>query len=402
VTYFSLQFLLLGVLVYLFVPDSISHYMALLGGAQERALKGWDEVIAPVAPHVDREFFEHAVVGLLISGPPLLFAGMGHALAQRCARALSRRRFRALACGVSLGFASLALTLCLTPWPFCEEVPVDLEFHVVDAVSHRPIAGAFVRLTDAFSDLPDQVAPRALTDRDGRARLSGRFEARGRRSAFRTTATVSPWGRWLEVSAVRHCTRVVPLTALLSSSADAVQPGVSTIALAQGVTPERAFRRIAGLYRASGPYSGHAFEIEPDGRFAYEAWGCTFRSEDYGYVRFHDGEIEFVAIPQHAREINRPVSARYCVVEWGRRVYLSRADESCLEEFCYEALRPEPRAGDERLFGPSALLRDSDCDKRLTGLPRLPAKVWVKFAIDALVRAREGDGQGLAIPAVAL
>jgi hypothetical protein len=195
VTYFSLHLLLLGVVAYLFVPDSIAHYWSLTEGFQNLVLNAWLAHTRLESRPLEWPLFEYAMIGTLFSGPPFLLAWLGHLLAQRCARTLSRRRFRALACGVSLGFASLGLTLCMTPLPFYDEVPVDLDVPVVDAVTRRPIAGAFVRLTDPFlKGDPNWIFPRAMTDRLGQARLSARFTSKGERSAFRVCATFSPRG----------------------------------------------------------------------------------------------------------------------------------------------------------------------------------------------------------------
>ena len=155
--------------------------------------------------------FARSHYGLIISGPPLILSGVGQILARRCAATLPQARSRAMAGPVALGFAMAALAICLTPQPFEDDQEILLDFQVVDEASRRPIAGAFLRLTNPSSVDLNPIPSRALTDRRGHRRLRGRFIASGQRNAFQTMGVFSPWGRWLEVSAANHRTRRIPL-----------------------------------------------------------------------------------------------------------------------------------------------------------------------------------------------
>jgi hypothetical protein len=242
--------------------------------------------------------------------------------------------------------------------------------------------------------------------------------ARGERNAFQIMGTFSPWGRWLEVSAEGRRTRRIPLTEALGTDADPTSPPPGTVALARGEPPEETLRDLAGTYMLGGyGFGGCAFVIEPDGRFAWNAWGCTFHTEEYGHVKRRGGEIELVPIPQPGREVNPLVTSRYRTVPWGDRLYLSLADDGELRDFCRTALMPD-RPSRKGVYGSYRRLSDGDAPP--PGLPRLPAGVWVRFVADeigdamsgarrafgslvpGLLRPREAAGSPDALPALPL
>jgi hypothetical protein len=233
----------------------------------------------------------------LISGPPLILSAIAQALAMWCAATLPRHRFRALTCLVSLGFASAGMAIALTLQPFEVEQEIDIDLQVIDQVSGRPIAGAFLCITDAFSDGPTSFSSRALADVGGCAILTGRFVVSGQRNAFQSLGTFSPWGQWLEVSAVEHRTIRIPLTQVLGLFADPDSPRLGKVALARGKSSENSFGDLAGTYSESWGFSGMLLKIELDGRFACSGWGCAFEIRQYGYLKRHGGQIELVPIP---------------------------------------------------------------------------------------------------------
>jgi hypothetical protein len=379
IAFFSLHFLMLGWLLSCLVPNAIDRCAEMLGAptVYPYAARGWAAVIGQTHAPVPWIIFDCLILGFFISGPPLLLSWIGQALAIRCAATLPRHRFRMMTCLVSLGFAGAALAICLTPRPFEAEKEVDIDFQVVDEVSGRPMAAAFLRLTDPFSLDQYPVTPKAFTDANGQARLTGRFVVSGQRNAFQTLGLFSPWGRWLEVSAVDHPTRRIPLTEVVGPFADPARPVLRKVSLAGGATRKNPFRDLAGVYCGGGGFGGRWFEIEADGRFAWCESGCRYRTEEYGYMKRHDGEIELIPIPHPGRDIDPLVTVRYRAIEWGSRLYLSSTDEHELAEFCREALTPSRPSKSEDPYG--KLLRQSDRDKPQSGLPRLPAKVWVTF-----------------------
>ena len=385
--YFSFHFLMLGSLLRLFTPGTIDRSEEVLGPVRDFAARGWATVFGDPGGTLPWIILNYLILNFFISGPPLLLSWFGQTLGTRCAASLPRRRFRAMSCLVSLGFAGAALAICLTPQPFEDEQEVALDFQVVDEVSGRPVAAAFVRMTDPFSHDPDAITPKTFTDAGGRARLTGRFLANGYRNAFQTFAVFSPWGRWLEVSAVGHPTVRIPLTDVLGPYADPTRRTLRTVALPRGVQPENPFRDLAGIYSAGGGFGGRWFEIEPDGRFAWCEWGCTSSSEEYGYIERRDGEIELAPIPHPGRDIHPLVASRYRTIPWGDRLYLATTDDHELQEFCREALTPNRPSKSEDLYG--SLLRQSDRDKPQRGLPWLPAKVWVHFLTDEMSLSNE-------------
>jgi hypothetical protein len=305
-----------------------------------------------------------------------------------------------MTCLVSLGFASAALAIGLTPQPLEDEQEIDLDFQVVDRATGRPIAGAFLCMTDPFFPDPTSTPPRALTDTDGRARLPGRFIVRGERNAFVTQGVFSPWGRWLEISAANHRTRRFPLTEVLGPFADPAGPGLGKVALDTDETPENSFRELAGIFTDGGGFGGRWFKIEPDGRFAYCSWGCTYEYREYGYLKRHSREIELVPIPHPGEETYPTMTLRYRTIEWGDRLYLSVADERELQGFCQKALIPNRPW--HSLGGYGSYLRESDRDKPQTGLPRLPPEVWVRFLASELSLNNEEGSLRLALDSLLL
>ena len=67
---------------------------------------------------------------------------------------------------VSLGYAIVALAVWVAPRSFARDQNFDLDFQIVDHDSARPIAGAFLRITNAFDS--DSAPSGVFTDRDGR------------------------------------------------------------------------------------------------------------------------------------------------------------------------------------------------------------------------------------------
>jgi hypothetical protein len=384
VAYFSLHFLLLGGLVSHLMPDAIQSVQVILDAVTEYAAESWGAVFSEPGGTVPWVIVDSSILGIFISGPPLLLSWIGQALATRCAATLPRRRFRAMTCLVSLGFASAALAICLTPQPFEDEQEVALDFQVVDEVTGRPITAAFVCITDPFSHDSPPIPPRALTDDDGRARLTGRFVVHGERNAFRTMGLFSPWGRWLEVSAAGHGTRRIPLTEVLGQFVDPVRQGARNVALARGGTRADSFRDLAGIYTDGGRgFGGRWFEIEPDGRFAWCEWGCVPPdSREYGYLKRHGGAIELVPVPHPGRDIDPHVTVKYRAIEWGARLYLCATDQHEFRAFCRAALTPNRPSNSDYIDG--SYLRESGRDKPRTGLPRLPIEVWAKFLTDEM------------------
>jgi hypothetical protein len=391
VVYFSVHILLVGGLTCYLVPDAIVIVQQLVDDLTEHVAEAWAAVLGQPGGTVPWVVFDTFMLGLFISGPPLLLALIGHAIATRCAATLPRYRFRVMAGLVSFGFASIGLAVSVTPQPFEDEHEIDLDFQVVDRVTGRPIASAFLCMTDAFPRDRGSFTPRDFTDADGRARLRGRFIVRGERNAFVTMGDFSPWGRWLEVSAVGHRTRRIALPAVLGDFVDAARPGLGKVGLERGESPEHSFRDLAGIYTAGVWWNGGcAFVIEPDGRFAWSATGCTCHLEEYGYLKRHDREIELESIPHPGREINAEVTCRYRTVEWGDRLYLSTTDEKDLQDFCRQVLTPNGRSRSSQAR--ESYLRHADRDKPQTGLPRLAPKIWVGFlASDLSLKNDEGS-----------
>ena len=382
ITYFSLHFAMLIGLISLFGPDERQSVQVVLDAATESAAHAWGTVLGEPGETVPWLIFDALLLGILVSGPPLLFSWVGGRLARRCDATLPRRRFQALTGLVSLGFAMAGLAIALTPQPIEEEREIAFDVQVIDQASGRPIAGAVLWVIDPFSNdsIDDQTAApqTTLTDADGRARLHGRFDVRGDCNAFVTMGVFSPWGHWLEVAAADHQTRRISLTEVLGLCEDPRCPGLARVALDRGETPEDSFRDLAGIFTVGGAgFGGSCFNIEPDGRFAWLSWGCTFNLREYGYLKRHDRAIELVPIPHPGQETHPAMALKYRVIAWGKRLYLSPDDAMILRGFCREALIPNHPSESADMFG--SYLRVSDKDRPQTGLPRVPLDVWAGF-----------------------
>ncbi len=306
ITFFSSHLLSLGVLLTLLMPDRVEdRLMPILETLENREVAIFRAVDEPVGVLLG---WSNLVV--LISGPLLVLTGIGHVLAARCAATRSRPRFLTLACLVSVGFALVALAICVQPRPFGEERTISLDFQVIDSVSGEPIHSAFLRLTDLFSKDVGSLARSAFTDAEGRGRVTSGFIVRGERNVFQSLGGFSPWGRWLEVSAADHATRHIPLVDVLGPFVLPAGTGFHKVALVRGEMPEGSFRDLAGTYyyREPGVHGGPTIKIERDGRFAcYYSGRAPF--QEYGYLKRDGVEIEPVPIP-HPRPGCHPVRER--------------------------------------------------------------------------------------------
>ncbi|MDR3621130.1 MAG: hypothetical protein P4L85_17390 [Paludisphaera borealis] len=408
VAYFSLHIVLLGWLVCLYMPGTVSN-LELIDEAVRRAAEGWAIAIGEPGDAVPWIIFESALLGLLVSGPPLLLSSIGFLLARRCAATLPRRRFLAMIVLVELGFVGAGLAICLTPLPFADEMKVELDLQVVDEVSGLPIAMAFVCVADVFAYDPEASLKRDFTNADGRARLTESFLVEGERNAFQTMGVYSPWGRWLEVAAAGHRTRRISLTEVLGAIADPSRPGQGKISLSPGELPGEAFRDLAGIYLIDGHgFGGCSFLIGPDGRFAWEQSTCMDSYREYGYLKRRGEEIELAPIPHPGRDVHPMVTSNYRVVEWGRRVYLLSTEEHELRAFCREALRLNSRPHPGEAYGDylrldgthGGFLRQPGDEEPQTGWPRLPLAIWAKYLADEMNPNNEEGSLRLALDAL--
>lgn len=126
---------------------------------------------------------------------------------------------------------------------------------------------------------------------------------------------------------------------------------------------------------------GGSFQIEPDGRFAFTASSCTSSEQEYGYLKWNDGEIELLPITQPGERPNPWTKAKYRAIRWGDRLYLSSTEADDIRSICRSALSPS-RLGRYVPYG--LYLRESDDKKPIVGRPQLPAKVWMAFLRDEL------------------
>ena len=163
-TFFSLHFLALGHIASSFGPRAMKSQLEFLRPVAEFVSKAWSAAVEPYGRAVPDAILEGVFLGVVISGPLLVLSWIGSAFAKRCAATLPLRRFRVLACLVSLGFASVALAVAVTPQPFTDEQNIDLDFQIVDQESGQQIHAALLQISDAFSyTTPERV----LTDADG-------------------------------------------------------------------------------------------------------------------------------------------------------------------------------------------------------------------------------------------
>jgi hypothetical protein len=326
----------------------------------------------------------------------LLLSWIGQIVASRYSAKVSRRRFRILTGLVSLGFAGTALAVCVAPQQFWEETNIALGVQILDETSGRPLAQAFVRMTDPFDD---EVAPlpSAFTDRNGRVRLTSRFVSYGERNAFWTMGEFSPWGRWLEVRSPGYGVRRLSLTEVFGPFADLTRPGLGKISLARGEATEP-FRDLAGRYIGeSNGTGGRWMKIESDGRFALCNSMCvSSESQEYGYLERTNGGIKLALFPCPGRGDWPEEYLQLQVVEWGGRRYLVSTTTEELRDFCRAALSPSHSQSRRRYLQDVLVLAD-DLDEPLTGLPPLPLDVWAAFLADEVNLDNEDGTLSLAL-----
>jgi hypothetical protein len=319
ITYFSLHFLALGCLVAVLMPETIA-IGHVLEPVEPYVSRGWLETIDECVDAIPDPLIVPIIAGLWYSAPPLLLSSVGGLLAKRCATTMTSRRFRVMTSLVTLGFAIVALAVWVAPRSFARDQNVDLDFQIVDHDSARPIAGAFLRITNALDS--DSAPSGVFTDRDGRARLTARFPASGEQSAFLIFGEFSPWGWWLEVSAPKYRTARLPLAQVVGSHVDLGGIHLQTVALRTGSTPANSFGDIAGRYQRSHAFNGSGFCIQPDGRFAWTVSGHHFSDTEYGFLKRSRESIELVTIPKPGEEIHPRKIRKFRIVAWGERLYV--------------------------------------------------------------------------------
>jgi hypothetical protein len=391
ITFFSLHFLALGFVITALMPDLIEVCVETLAPANEF---DWKAVVDRYPTAFSGFFIKCASLAALISGLPFVLSWIGHRLARRCAATVSPFRFGLMTCLVSLGFASVAVAIWLRPRPFAEERDVDLLFQVVDKDSGRPIGAAVLRMTDPFDQTSTPM--KTIADADGRAQLAGRFQAVGERIAWRTFGSFSSWGRWLEISAPEYQTVQIPLTEVLGPDVSLENPGARKVRLIRGKTPGNLFRDLAGHYSTSIHVVGIDFQIEQDGRFIFTVSGCMPPADrEFGYLKRNNREIELVPALRAGQALHPLLPSRLQAIPWGDRLFLSTTDDQTLESFCTAGLSLKPTMNTDYT---GVYRRDSDLGKPLTGLPKLPLKVWLKFLLDEMGLRTEDGG---ALPAIA-
>lgn len=380
--YFSVHVLGLGAMIAFFAPSAMAAYLEIFQPLMRFIEQRGSNVVETMGDCFPWLIVECMLLGVYLSGPLLLLAWFSSRLARRCNRELPRLRFRVLTALVTLGFLSAATAIAVTPRPFWEEMEFDLAFRVVEKDSGRPLDSARVQLTDPF--YPDSDSPKALTGRDGRAILRGRFQAFGDAIALRKIGTFSPWGRWLEVTATGFQPVRVALPEVFGMEVDLRAVPVHTIALTRGPDPVPAFSDLAGTYEAGHTgFSYEAFQIEPDGRFAWVSQACTSQALDYGYLRREGEVIHLSLIPCPGKCTDPAMSLSYRVIPWGDSLCLTSTRDEDIAEVCRTALDPTHTRNLKDSY--CVFIRDSDRDKPLAGLPKMPLKVWGRYVLFELV-----------------
>jgi hypothetical protein len=310
---------------------------------------------------------------------------------------------------VSAAFVVAGIMICLAPQPFAEVRSIPFDIAVDAAASGKPLAGASVRVIDAFRFHFTPVVGRGKTNANGHARFTARLKTSGFFNALGERVTLATWGHWLEISAPPYETRRVPLSDLVGPFPDAMQPAAGRLALAFGTSNDSAepFRDVAGAFADGRPWA-HGWcrlVIEADGRFTWSqseryagskpssrALGDQTASREYGYLKRQGAKFDLVALPRPDGPTDPRMPPRLRIVTWGRCVYLAPDNPGVLSGFCRAALtpkKPSKRLGEMRdrgEFPDEILSRSSDSFEPRTGLPRVPLTAWLHFMRDALDR----------------
>ena len=391
VAFLSLHFLCLGCVLFMLMPGPIKDYLATATLVTDRE---WQAVTDQYPVDCTLFVMKCSILGILISGPPLLLSWLGSVLARHYAATVSQRRFAVMTCLVSFGFALTGLAIWLRPRPFAEEHDVELQLQIIDKDSCQPIGATAVRITDQLN--PNAISPIAITDNAGWAKVTGRFPATGERIAFGTIGIFSTWGRWLEISA-SHLEMVrVPLAEVVGPHVELDRASVRKIEVSRDKPSGNSFQDIAGGYSSSIGEQAWHFEIEQDGRFVWTASGCIPPDDhECGYMTRDGQEIQVVPSPHPGHEFHGMMPLRLQAIRWGERLYLSATEDYEFQAFCRAGLNLKPPAN--AVYSVGGYVRDSDRGNPRTGLPALPPKVWVNFLLDLLGRRNDN---GSAKPAV--
>jgi hypothetical protein len=278
-----------------------------------------------------------------------------------------------------------AVALGLYVWPsmvdsvlFTGEMPVDLEFVVVDAADGRPIEGALIRVVDPMHEDQATVSPSRT---DGRVRMTYHFPMKGHHRAYQTTGTVSFEDCWLEASAAGHRSSNRVLADLTGNSRDidSPHPPAMTLALEAGNDPTAPLGGIPGIYWRDGPSSDDCITILPDGRVVFR-WmysrGCSAtQMTNLGYARLRGGLL-VLSLVKRDRQYEIDAPTEFVPVSWGDRRYLLTMRS--IVDFCNQVnqgIEPRPQ-----LQG-VAYLRAADWQKSTRGLPELPPE-WTPYLLE--------------------
>ncbi|MDG3004553.1 hypothetical protein [Paludisphaera mucosa] len=311
--FFSLHLALLGGLALACSPEADRFYKAMAEVAVDRAAEGWAAVLGP--PDGSAAWFVLAcsILGVVLSGPPILVAWLGSRLAVRYARVAPPARFRATAALTSLGFAAAGLAIGVAPHPFeAEEIEATLDVRVIDAATGAPIAGASVGVVEVFPREEEARLTTATTDGQGHARLTGRFLACGEANAFASFGDFSPGGRWLEVAAAGRRPARVALPEVVGFAIPLGRTMSGAVALAPGKEEPDRFESLAGAYQDRDSWGfARSLQVEPDGRFASYTSHCTDSSRVYGRLKRVGDAIEMVPIAGPGLELEIFAALRY-------------------------------------------------------------------------------------------
>lgn len=123
-------------------------------------------------------------------------------------------------------------------------------------------------------------------------------------------------------------------------------------------------------YQGDGLGVNVSLDIAPKAGFVFEWHGCLgLYDRNYGKVTEKDGELHLTFELKNMREGFQGLASSFLPVKWGERTYLIPDDE--IVEFCNGInFGWEPREDSHGFF----LLRDGDCEKKVTGFPSLPKK----------------------------
>jgi hypothetical protein len=237
--------------------------------------------------------------------------------------------------------AAVALAIVVGSWlcpvrRFVTYPEMLLRIRVLDAETHKPIAGARVVIDNLNINEDLGKDSEALTSNSGRVGLRHRFFTLIERQGVPRWTRVYFQGPWLEVSAEGYQASSSPLSDVIGEHAGrfSTNPAEAVVTLRRGRTPGPELSDLIGEYdfRVDG-LSNH-MQISNNSKYELELWThSNFQSlKSAGELRLVDGRVRLFHSGSVSADLRRNMQNDLVPIPWADRVYLVAAKDRI--KFC--------------------------------------------------------------------